>query len=41
MPVLLKGGTVVTMNQGREVLSDCDLLMDAAAIARIAPRAAL
>lgn len=37
MPVLLKGGTVVTMNQRREVLSDCDLLLDAAAIARIAP----
>ena len=37
MPLLLKGGTVVTMNQRREVLSDCDLLLDAAAIAKIAP----
>jgi 5-methylthioadenosine/S-adenosylhomocysteine deaminase len=37
MPLLLKGGTVVTMNQRREVLSDCDLLLDGAAIAKIAP----
>ena len=37
MSLLLKGGTVVTMNQRREVLSGYDLLLDGGSIVKIAP----
>jgi 5-methylthioadenosine/S-adenosylhomocysteine deaminase len=37
MSLLLKGGTVVTMNQGREVLSGYDLLLGGGTIVKIAP----
>lgn len=35
MPLLLKGGTIVTMNPQREVLSSYDLLLDGGLIAKI------
>jgi 5-methylthioadenosine/S-adenosylhomocysteine deaminase len=37
MSVLLRGGTIVTMNQRREVLSHYDLLLDRGSIVKIAP----
>jgi 5-methylthioadenosine/S-adenosylhomocysteine deaminase len=37
MPLLLKGGTIVTMNPHREVLSGYDLLLDGGWIAKIVP----
>jgi 5-methylthioadenosine/S-adenosylhomocysteine deaminase len=37
MSLLLKCGTLVTMNQRREVLSNYDLLLDGASIVKIAP----
>jgi 5-methylthioadenosine/S-adenosylhomocysteine deaminase len=37
MALILKGGTVVTMNRGREVLSDYDLLLDGETLVKIAP----
>src|SRR5215471_8939652 len=37
MSLLLKGGTVVTMNQRREVLSGYDLLLHGGSIVKIAP----
>src|SRR5262245_20095061 len=37
MSLLLRGGTVVTMNQRREVLSRYDLLLDRGSIVKIAP----
>src|SRR5438094_5673141 len=37
MPLLLKCGTVVTMNRKREVLSDYALLLDGGSIVKIAP----
>jgi dihydroorotase-like cyclic amidohydrolase len=36
MTLILKGGTVVTMNTGRQVLSDYDLLLDQETIVKIA-----
>jgi len=37
MSLLLRGGTIVTMNQRREVLSRYDLLLDRGSILKIAP----
>ena len=37
MSLLLKGGTLVTMNQRREVLSGYDLLLDGGIIVKVAP----